>query len=199
MLLEEFEQRTGFFPPIGLYEEIEKRYSAESIDKDEFCKRYKENTDGLAESIQREVTLKEIKKDQEIRKAQKQKDEQIEQMKKQIEDLRERLERAEGWEPYECSVMPQKDYEELSRATAIRMSIKSAAEWIEAEFGFKREEIIVHTNIPEYQRSEVGMIRQHGIRERLPIYVATDWNYIKFDVKGLSYEVVNGELYKYCD
>lgn len=199
MLLEEFEQRTGFFPPIGLYEEIEKRYSAESIDKDEFCKRYKENTDGLAESIQNEVTLKEVKKDQEIRKAQKQKDEQIEQLKKRIEDLQERLDKAMGWEPYECSGMSQEDYKELSRATAVRMSTLGAAVWIEETFGFKREEIFVHTHIPEYQRSEAGMIRQHGTRERLPIYVATDWNYIRFDVKGLGYEVINGELHQYCD
>ena len=34
---------------------------------------------------------------------------------------------------------------------------------------------------------------------REPLYNATDWNYIRFNVGNLQYEMINGELEQYCD
>ena len=52
MMIEEFEKRTGIFVTSRLYKEIERRYMELDIDKDTFCKNYKANKNGLAESIQ---------------------------------------------------------------------------------------------------------------------------------------------------
>ena len=55
MMIEEFEKRTGFYPSANLYESIEKAYLHSKPDKDAFCEVYKQNADGLAEKIRREV------------------------------------------------------------------------------------------------------------------------------------------------
>ena len=54
MMREEFERLTGFYPSADLYRVIEVRYSEFHGDKTAFCKEYKANKDGLAESIQRD-------------------------------------------------------------------------------------------------------------------------------------------------
>ena len=33
--------------------------------------------------------------------------------------------------------------------------------------------------------------------EREPLYESTDWNYVRFDVCGMAYEYVNGQLMMY--
>ncbi len=55
MMIQEFTERTGFYPDQALYRAIEARYNDFDGNKDDFCKAYKENTDGLAEMIQREA------------------------------------------------------------------------------------------------------------------------------------------------
>ncbi|MEA5142401.1 MAG: hypothetical protein VB023_02335 [Oscillibacter sp.] len=57
MMIEEFEKRTGFYPSANLYESIEKAYMDSKVDKDAFCEVYKQNADGLAEKIRREVYI----------------------------------------------------------------------------------------------------------------------------------------------
>lgn len=34
--------------------------------------------------------------------------------------------------------------------------------------------------------------------DREPLYESTDWNYVRFDVCGMTYEYVNGQLVMYC-
>ena len=63
MMLEEFEQRTGFYPTLVQYAAIERAYMEFDGDKDTFCKAYKKNVDGIAERIQREVNLDTIKQE----------------------------------------------------------------------------------------------------------------------------------------
>ena len=41
MMIEEFEQRTGYFPSSAEYKAIEAAYMEFDGDKDEFCKAYK--------------------------------------------------------------------------------------------------------------------------------------------------------------
>lgn len=55
MMIEEFEQRTGYFPSSAEYKAIEAAYMEFDGDKDEFCKAYKKNANGIAERIRREV------------------------------------------------------------------------------------------------------------------------------------------------
>ena len=59
MMREEFERLTGFYPSADLYRVVEVRYSEFHGDKTAFCKAYKANKDGLAESIQRDRDMAE--------------------------------------------------------------------------------------------------------------------------------------------
>lgn len=201
MLRQEFEQRTGFYPTSALYREIEKRYNAdESIDKDEFCKRYKENADGLAESIQIAAERDAWNKEKKHREAVAEKEVEIINLKKQIEKMEERIEELEGWKPYEVSKIRQDEYEQLRGDKATKeFSEETAREWLAEEFGFSKERIKVFQRIPLYQIEKRGIIRNNGSVERPPVYNATDWNYIRFDVAGWQYEVVNGQIYHYED
>ncbi len=56
MLMQEFESRTGFYPSQDLYSFIEKAYMESNLDKDAFCKVYKNNESGVAESIARKAS-----------------------------------------------------------------------------------------------------------------------------------------------
>ena len=52
MMLEEFEELTGFYPSADMYDAIELEYADFPGDKYAFCEAYKANKDGLAEKIQ---------------------------------------------------------------------------------------------------------------------------------------------------
>ncbi len=192
MQLGEFEKLTGFYPSISLYDEIEGRYNSLAVDKYVFCQMYKENADGLATAIQKAATAKEVAREQELRK-------EIEELRKKVETLQEKLDEAECWQWTEVSKMPQCSYEELAESDATRhLSLAEARTWIEEEFGFGAGRIHVFTEIPRYQKNQ-RYLRKNGSVARPPLYNATDWNYIRFDVNGWQYEVVNGHLRQYAD
>lgn len=201
MLIEEFEKRTGIFPTMDLYRAIEARYNATDMDKDEFCKLYKKNADGMAEAIAYDASMEAIKKEREMHVEIEKKDEQIDALKKQIEDLKQQLDRAQGWEPYEVSAMSQDRYNELAKEEVGTefLNQEEAAQRIAEEFGFAYRKIKVYETLPKYQKSRDGCIRKRGTVDRRPVYNATDWNYIRFDVAGRQYEAVNGQLYQYND
>lgn len=93
MNIQEFTDRTGFYPSMELYAVIEQAYMEQSADKDAFCKAYKENADGLAEKIRNatdsrhfdaaELTAKELTK----------RDEKIKRLSKALEQEQE-------WKPH---------------------------------------------------------------------------------------------------
>ncbi|MBR1494273.1 MAG: hypothetical protein IJ601_04425 [Acidaminococcaceae bacterium] len=68
MLREEFERLTGIYPDMWLYDEINKIYNASELDKDVWCKKYKTNTDGMADGIARRVSERQWKASAEINK-----------------------------------------------------------------------------------------------------------------------------------
>lgn len=55
MMIEEFEARTGIYPSIETYQVIEDHYYQFEGNKDDFCKAFKENRDGIAQRIQRDA------------------------------------------------------------------------------------------------------------------------------------------------
>lgn len=198
MMIEEFEKLTGIFPTQGMYKIIEKRYMEFDGDKTEFCKAFKKNADGLAESIQREsneMTFKAARKHQaELA----QRNIEIERLKKELERAKETIDREQEWQPYEASNMSQDRYENLAKAGK-GMTVAAAANYIEEEFGFRADRVKVFEEIPAYQINRHRQIRKNGTVKRSPVYDATDWNYIRFDCGAWQYEVVNGQLYQYCD
>lgn len=56
MMLEEFEELTGFYPSADMYDAIELEYADFPGDKYAFCEAYKANKDGLAEKIQQKAS-----------------------------------------------------------------------------------------------------------------------------------------------
>lgn len=203
MLIEEFEKRTGFFPSTDMYEIIEKRYADFHGDKDAFCAAYKKNADGLAESIQLEADIAICKKDQQRRDEVESAKKNAAMMRRMVERLQEELDRERGWKPYEVSKMPQNKYDEL-RGCGREMSDKEAQEYVTDEFGFAFDRVEIKREIPLYQidknRTE---FRKNGTVSRPPVYSATDWLYIRFDVRcgGITwqYEAVNGQIQPYAD
>jgi len=203
MLREEFEKRTGFYPTLELYEIIEKHYSTMAVDKDEFCKRYKKNTDRLAEQIQLEADevawKREQRREGEKRKEIAEKEAEIKDLMNQVETLENQLETELEWKPRGIlSKMDQKKYEELEGSGGTKYFNEfEARAWIEKEFGFRRDLIQLITEQKIFEINKYNHLRQTGTVIRKPVYNATDWNYVRFDVRGFQYEVVNGQLEQY--
>lgn len=189
MLLHEFEQRTDFFPSSELYAVIERHYNSFDGDKDEFCKAYKENTNGLAEAIQKEATMENIN-------AQRQIAEQLRAADEKIKKLEADLEREQEWRLFEdTDNVSQGEYEKLASAGDTKiLSDDEAKDLLYEWYGFAREKITIHHTVPIYEVNRHRRMRKVGEHDRAPAYNATDWNYIRFDCGCMSYELYNDNL-----
>lgn len=87
MMQSEFTELTKIHVDGAMYTEIENRYIESGLSKQEFCKMYKANKDGMQEAVAYEASIKKAiemdKKDQEIRNLKK----EIENLKKEIESI----------------------------------------------------------------------------------------------------------------
>lgn len=196
---DEFEERTGFFPSQSLYEVIEKHYAVFPGDKDEFCKAYRENEDGLAWRIQTEADTAayEAGRKHEMDRAF---------MHAQIVRLGKDLERMQNWRPYESPHnVSQADYEKLARGaedgkSCHYMTDEDAVRWICDEFGFDSGRITIIHEVDGYEINNCSQIRGTGRKiDRRPVYCATDYQYIRFDVSHWQYEAWDGQLRPYYD
>ena len=205
MLIDEFEALTGIYPDQELYALIEEEYMQSEFQKDEWCERYRNNVDGLAEKVQLAAEHARAKREKAI-------EEERESLRKEISDLHrdiasvlEKVRRLEAWRPFEVSLMETHKYIELwDSRTSEFDSAEDVKRWIACEFGFNPGTIRIVEKIPVYEKSREGNIRKTGeFEERKPAYYSTDWNYIRFDVETGSstyqWEVVDGELYKFED
>ena len=189
MTITEFEKLTGFFPTSDLFKSIEASYYDYEGSKAEFCRAYKENANGLAEKIQRAANLEaadaSIAADREAAK----KD-------AEIEDLKKKLETEQEWRPYvDTHNYVQSRYDELKAATGRRiLTDEEAKDLLYNWYGFAREKVIIYHTIPSLEVNRHRELRKAGDTERLPLYNATDWNYIRFDCGCMTYELVNDEL-----
>ena len=205
MQIDEFEALTGIYPDQELYALIEEEYMQSEFQKDEWCERYRNNVDGIAEKVQLAAEYARAKREKAI-------EEERESLKKEISDLHrdiasvlEKVKRLEAWRPYEVSLMEMHKYIELwDSRTSEFDSAEDVKRWIACEFGFNPGTIRIVEEIPMYEKSREGNIRKTGgVEERKPAYYSTDWNYVRFDVETGSstyqWEVVDGELYKFED
>lgn len=205
MQINEFEALTGFYPDQELYALIEEEYTQSEFQKDEWCRRYRDNVDGLAEKVQLAAEQARAKREKAI-------EEERESLRKEISDLHrdiasvlEKVRRLEAWRPFEVSHMEMHKYIDLwDSRTSEFDSAEDVKRWIACEFGFNPGTIRIVEEIPMYEKSREGRIRKTGgVEERKPAYYSTDWNYIRFDVETGSstyqWEVVDGELYKFED
>ena len=205
MQIDEFEALTGIYPDQELYALIEEEYMQSEFQKDEWCERYRNNVDGLAEKVQLAAEHARAKREKAI-------EEERESLRKEISDLHrdiasvlEKVRRLEAWRPFEVSHMEMHKYIDLwDSRTSEFDSAEDVKRWIACEFGFNPGTIRIVEEIPMYEMSREGRIRKtEGFEERKPAYYSTDWNYVRFDVETGSstyqWEVVDGGLYKFED
>ena len=194
MLLEEFEALTGFYPDQLLYEMIEKEYMESHKTKEEFCKDYLKNRDGLANKAQRSASLILAKKKMENEK-------KIANLNEEIERLREALEKELEWKPYEFRRnVSQKEYDKMvAEENMVRLNDEQCKNILSDWFGFATEKVTILHEVPCYEINRHNLVREAGMVIRDPLYFSTDWNYIRFDCGLGSYELYNGTLRLYYD
>ena len=203
MMREEFEKRTGIFVTSRLYEEIERRYMELDIDKDTFCKNYKANKDGLAESIQMYADMEEAKenseREKELESLKKELADTKESCKKRVDDLQKKLDKELEWKP--CAggtTYDQGRYEYLkSCPDTIELTENEAKKLVYDEFGFAPNKVKIITEVSTYEANKYHQMRIVERYKRKALYNATDWNYVRFDCAGWQYEMVNGSLRNY--
>lgn len=196
MTREEFEKRTGIYVPENFYAVIEKAYLDFKGDKDAFCVAYKNNADGLASGIQRRAELLEVEMQSASDKRAEDYKAQIAEMKKSIEELEKSLEQEMEWQPYEDkNNVSQSDYEDMAeRPYMEHLSDLQAKGILSEQFGFLKGRITIVHEIQRYEVNRHHVLRVVGEYRREPLYVASDWNYIRFNCGSVSYELFNGEL-----
>ena len=201
MMREEFEQRTGFLPTLSLYSIIEKYYMNFDGDKDAFCKAYKKNADGIATMIQHEADMQEVNAQIAAEKAAKD-------YEARIAELEKALEREQEWKPYEDTHnITQEQYADLAESVpggaARYMTDAEALDWVCSEFGFDRSKVTILHEIDEYEVNRHHQLRRTGKKiDRRPVYCATDYHYIRFNVgrgTGWMWEAWNGQLRPFYD
>ena len=201
MLKVEFEQRTGVYPSERMYRIIEQHYNNFDGDKDQFCAAYLKNNDNLAVKIQMDADLQDIHAAKEMEQIKESYKEQIAELNRTLEKVRHELDVELEWEPYEIPEnVSQEDYEELNESSITAIwSDQKAAEFISLETGFVKERIQIIRTVPVYEIDRHRHYRKVGTVERLPLYAASDWNYIRFDCACRQYEYYNGELSFFCE
>lgn len=97
--------------------------------------------------------------------------------------------------------LPQEDYLKLEQEFGVQtLTDAEAVLLINREFGFEagRIQILHETGVVNAEKSggERGVILDKIPRK--PLYAATDWNYVRFNVRTVPadwyYEMINGDL-----
>ena len=193
MQLKEFEVLTGFYPTSDLYAAIEEAYQAFEGDKAAFCKAYRENEDGIAESIRNRANTAQFIAASDT-------SHRVLELEEQVKTLQRDLDQELEWRPYEDSHnVTQADYEKLvftaASGGARILSDEEAKDWLYKEYGFAREKVAIIYEVDAEEINRHHQVRKSGEkRDRRPIYGATDHHYIRFDTDHWRYEVYNGQL-----
>lgn len=198
MMKKEFEELTGVFLPSEMYTKvIEPAYMESKMDKHEFCLRYRQNKDGLAQKLQDSMELMLWKQKEDSEADRNGQELLVQQAREKIKDLTKRLEAEQEWKPG----IPKGIYEGYAIMAADplchKIDEKRAKEFVAAEFGFALEKVKILTSMPQYEINRHGVIRktEAPALSREPLCCAGDYNYILFQVSGQDYECVNGHLY----
>lgn len=200
MTIKEFTERTGFYPSYEHYRIIEDAYMESDGDKDAFCEAYKNNTDGIAERIARAADRDFEKKAEAGKKAYARMEERIARQADIINDLQTKLDAELEWTPCKDAGtrMTQRDYVKLREDRFTKtMTDEEAANFIAEELGFNAERVRIIRKAETYEVNKHHRMRVAETYEREPLYESTDWNYVRFDVCGMTYEYVNGQLELY--
>ncbi|EFE91210.1 hypothetical protein GCWU000341_02318 [Oribacterium sp. oral taxon 078 str. F0262] len=121
-MIEEFEARTGIYPSIETYRVIEEHYYQFDGNKDDFCKAFKENHDGIAQRIQRDANNRSQRRMRDFQADRSEKEKEVKDLKEEVERLKKALDHELEWHPYEMSGnVKQADYEHLRNTDDTRI------------------------------------------------------------------------------
>ena len=203
MMLSEFVERTGFEPLAFEYAKIEEAYYDFDGDKDAFCKAFVEG-DGEKKIYQaRAAEIDRLNgKILEMDKSAKKDGAEYE---KRLAALQAQLDRELERKPYEDTHnVSQADYTDLagsvSGGAAHYMTDEEALDWVCDEFGFDRSKVTILYEINEYEVNRHNQLRRTGKKiDRRPVYCATDYHYIRFNVGRNWWECWSGQLCPFYD
>lgn len=201
MNIKEFTERTGFYPTYEHYKFIEKSYMDFDGDKDAFCEAYRANENGLAEKITREVE-RFVEDQTELGMHEHDAmEKRLNAQQEEIEKLKAQLDAELEWTTCKSAgtQMTQRDYVKLKEDSFTKvMTDEEAANFIAEELGFNAERVRIIRKAETYEVNKHRQTRAAETYGREPLYESTDWNYVRFDVNGIEYEYINGQLKMYC-
>lgn len=200
MTIREFEVLTGFHPSTAHYEVIEQDYNSSQLDKYEYCEAYKADKDGIAERLARLADKCAWERDNKHADELKASFTEIKLLHDRLAEAKAQLDRELDWQPAKDigTNMSEHEYQLLADDTA-PMSELDAIRRIAQECGFDMSCIHLVQTVETFDKNKYGKCRVSGSYSRLPVWASTDWNYIRFQVCGNQWEIVNGELMPYYD
>lgn len=194
MMESEFIERTGFKPLADEYKEIENAYYKFDGNKDEFCRKFVEENGVIKICESRAKMIEKLKS--KLVEVERMHDSYCDEMERRIASLEEELDKELEWRDCDGgTVLIEDGYEGLENSDATRkLTDDEAKQFIYSEFGFSPEKVIIVHEASTYEVNRHRQLRKKQTYERVPLYNASDWNYVRFDCSGWSYECVNGEL-----
>ena len=200
MTIKEFEIMTDIYPSWTLWEEINRTYNESELDKQIWCAAYKANEGGLAERIQSACDVRLGKSEAKLLQMLRDAQSALREMTEERDRLQLALDRELDWHPAEDigTNMIEREYQILADDTP-PMSEKEAMYRIHNMCGFDMEHIRIVEHVHTYEVNKHHKLRVKDTYSRRPVWSASDWNYIRFNVCGHQWEIVNGELMPYCE
>lgn len=195
---EEFEKLTGLQVGPEVYHLVECVYmNSPQLDKQAFCEQYKGNTgfSNLLNLVEQEL----VELQRRVEETDAVMSRELVSKDAQIKSLEEKLNKELEWKLAENTGtnLPQEEYEKVEMIIAETSPEFDAVKFVADEWRFQEEYIRIVKTVHTYEKNRHGVLRVKDTYEREPFYASTDWNYVRFDVNDMQYEVVNGELYFY--
>lgn len=199
MMIQEFEKLTGLEPTEQEYSAIEAMYYDFDGDKKAFCKWFTEN-DGMIIAL-REIVKQQAAAIEKVTDQLHDADDTVQKLAKQNDYLCTKLQQEQEWQPYELpQSYKQADYDKLNACDGRKeLTDREAVNMIADEFGYNPSKIVIKHSAPRYEKNRHGELRGLVSTERKALFDAWDWNYIRFSVCDITYEMQNGELVKIGD
>lgn len=174
MMQKEFEELTGVIVSNSEYASIEREYMSCEDEKRIFCKKWVKNGGAAMLAKNRLAEIERLNA-------------QVLALKNEASALREKLDKAQKWNLVVDSKKTQTEYEEIERDAASGigrfLTDEEAIQVIADETGFDKDKVIIRHSVSAYEVSNSGETRNTKQIPREPIYVSSDYMYIRFAVK----------------
>ena len=193
-----------------MYSMIEDAYMASGeIDKHQFCEDYMSNNDKVLENFLK-LTEQKLENDhhcldvvsKQFADAKESFSKQLRTAKTQIDKLQAKLDEELQWtlDKTTGTNLTQKNYlEDIEDSLVKSAEPFDPVEIVVRVCGFQKEFVHLIDTVSTYEKNKYSQVRVRETYTRKPYYVSGDWNYVSFAVKGMKYELIDGELHFYYD